>query len=544
MSINSRLQASFKALVLAVPLALLAFLWQAPRQTLAQGDSQQRVIRLSFVEGTVGVLPADTSEWAQASINTPIEEGYELATQKNSFAEVQFEDASTLRLGELSDVRFDRLRASDSGRPLTRIDFESGYGTVHVISDTSAGFELKAGESTLTPEGESEFRIDRNDQALRIEVWSGIIDFSGPLGNIELDQNQVLTYTPGSGEPYDVESGLTQDDWDRWVAARDQAQVSGQGSVNPVNYGGVRSSNLYGWSDLSSYGAWIYFTSVGYAWCPYVSYNWAPYSFGRWIWYPGFGYTWVSFEPWGWLPYHYGQWAYEPGRRWAWVPSSFANWSPALVNWYQGPGWIGWTPQGTETLPGTGRPCSRAGAGCFRAVSVKTFQAGLAVTPQAILQIDSQQGRQVSKPDLPVTRLAMLPGAPMARASRGPANSVRYGAAGASSSLSSGGMPPRPAAAGTLAAPSNSRSRTGEEPSPPQGRSGRSGPAGAEGRTFPSSHPHFTGAPAPRSSPRTGPEHGEGFGARPVPYGGGPRERSSSPPASAGFPGARSGVAH
>lgn len=497
------MQVKFRApfrLIEFLPFLLLAVLMPpllAPRPAKAQSDSQARVVRLSFVEGTVGVLASGSSEWAEASINTPIEEGYEVATQKDSFAEVQFENATTLRLGELSSVHFDGLLVSDTGRRATQINFENGYGTVHVFSDSSVGMEVTIGDLALVPEGECEFRIDRNDQALRIEMWFGAANIVGPQGSLELDHNQVLTYTLDSGEPYDVESGLTPDDWDRWVAGRDQADVSKPQSVAPANYGGVQSDNLYGWSDLSNYGTWTYYGDVGYAWCPRVSTGWAPYSFGRWVWYPGFGYTWISFEPWGWLPYHYGQWAYEPGTGWAWVPRSFANWSPALVNWYQGPGWIGWAPRIPGIPPGGGIPCPSMAQGCMRALSVRKFQEGVSVTPQAILQVDPVEGRNVRRLDLPATRLAMLPGTPLAHPAIAPNTLRRQGGAAPARIFHGGGSRPSPGAVGKAPSsrPSRPRFKTGEAPAVTHRERAPLASPAIEGR--PNSAPHSPSISAP-----------------------------------------------
>ncbi|HUY14996.1 MAG TPA: FecR family protein, partial [Terriglobia bacterium] len=478
-----------------------------PQRAKAQDDSQTRVVRLSFVEGTVGILTPDSQEWAEAPINTPVEQGYELATQKDSYAEVQFENASTLRLGEISGVIFDRLEFSDSGRRVTRIEFEKGYGTFHTFSDSSQKFDVEAGDVNLSPQGESEFRIDRNDQAVRIEVWSGTVNFSGPLGNVELGQNQILTYGPGSGEPYDIESGLSPDEWDRWVAQRDQAESSQPQSVTPANYGGVESNNLYGWSDLSSYGSWGYYSNVGYAWFPYASYGWSPYSFGRWVWYPGFGYTWVSSEPWGWLPYHYGKWAFEPGAGWAWSPGSFANWSPALVNWYQGQGWVGWAPQVPANMTGSGAGCPLMAQGCMRVVSNRQFQTGTTITPQTNLRVDPQGGRRVSRPDLPATRLAMMPGAPL----------VTSFAASGMPTPTVGQPSSRTLRAGRSSSPNGSVARSAPGSSPWSSRRGHtehtasttghhphSSPfANAVGQASSVSPAHFNGARAPQSLPRS-----------------------------------------
>ena len=49
------------------------------------------------------------------------------------------------------------------------------------------------------------------------------------------------------------------------------------------------------------------------------------------------------------------------------MPGSFGAWNPALVNWYSGPGWIGWSPIGAAGVGGAA-PCTLAVAGCLMAV--------------------------------------------------------------------------------------------------------------------------------------------------------------------------------
>ncbi len=68
-----------------------------------------RVVRLSYVSGTVGVKRPASTEWAKAQVNTPIQEGFEMSTSAKSYAEVEFENGSTARLGEFSKVSFDQL---------------------------------------------------------------------------------------------------------------------------------------------------------------------------------------------------------------------------------------------------------------------------------------------------------------------------------------------------------------------------------------------------------------------------------------------------
>src|SRR5208283_4764470 len=72
----------------------------------SQSYSHARVVRLSFVEGDVTVRRPDVQAWAEAPVNTPLQEGFKLSTGENSFAEIQFENGGTVRLGRLSLIDF------------------------------------------------------------------------------------------------------------------------------------------------------------------------------------------------------------------------------------------------------------------------------------------------------------------------------------------------------------------------------------------------------------------------------------------------------
>lgn len=67
-----------------------------------QNLTRARVVRLSYLGGTVAVQRPGSTAWAQAMVNTPMQEGFGLQTFAHSFAEVQFENGSTVRIGELS----------------------------------------------------------------------------------------------------------------------------------------------------------------------------------------------------------------------------------------------------------------------------------------------------------------------------------------------------------------------------------------------------------------------------------------------------------
>jgi len=314
-----------------------------PAGVLAQQAlSHARVVRLSYVSGTVAVKRSGSAEWTNALVNTPIQEGFELSTSATSFAEVEFENGSSARLGELSQMVFNQLALDAEGNKLNRLTFERGYATFHFMPEHQDAYSVMVADATLTPSGKSEFRTDLNQGRVRVEVFNGTVDVTGRSGSTKLSKEKVLEFNPGGAEvAFNIQQGITKDSWDKWTEARNtQEQLALRDQAVPAQ--GLVS----GWGDLGAYGEWARIPGFGYGWAPYAPMGWAPFSMGMWDNYPGFGLTWISSEPWGWLPYHYGMWNYDSAFGWFWMPGSFAYWSPGLVTWYSGPGWLGWGPRG------------------------------------------------------------------------------------------------------------------------------------------------------------------------------------------------------
>src|SRR5579863_8666022 len=111
--------AGFVALLMAIP-------------GWAQIYSQARIVRLSFVEGDVTVQRPDVREWAEAPVNTPLQEGFKISTGESSFAEVQFEDGSAIRLGEMGLIDFKKLGMAANGSRINQLELREGYATFHL----------------------------------------------------------------------------------------------------------------------------------------------------------------------------------------------------------------------------------------------------------------------------------------------------------------------------------------------------------------------------------------------------------------------------
>ncbi len=400
-----------KCRAVRVFVGLCLFAWLGSTVALGQAYSHARIVRLSFTEGTVTVQRPDMPEWAAAPVNTPIQEGFKIATAEGSFAEIEFENTSTARVGQLSRVEFVELSLSPSGGRINRIALEEGYATFHVSPEGDDVFEIRTTNATLTPSGKSMFRVDLDEGVMRVEAFKGAVQVASTFGTEMVAKGSLLVLRPSATEPMEISRGITKDDWDEWVEKRESVQARLDRRRVPGVYTNDVSSTLYGWDDLWNYGNWSSVPGYGYGWFPNVAFGWAPYTFGRWCWYPTFGYTWISGEPWGWLPYHFGQWTFVTGLGWGWIPGGFNTWLPSQVVWFRGPGWVGWAPRvpGSHVHGGFNCPTSR---GCVSAVSLDAFQNGKPVTPNGLVAVNATQAQVMTNPDVSPARTALLPGPP------------------------------------------------------------------------------------------------------------------------------------
>ena len=389
------LTAGFTALLVVTPVC-------------AQSYSHARIVRLSFVQGAVTVQSPDVQAWAEAPVNTPLQEGFKLSTGENSFAEIQFENGGAIRLGELALLDLTQLELAPNGGKINHVELRQGYATFHPLP-SNLGESLQVGTpyGTLIAQGGAQFRVDLDQGLERVEVFSGTVEVQSNLGAMTLEKDSVLVMQPGASEPTVVSQGITKDDWDQWVDDREARSEMPSAGPSPNTYTGDTAEGTYGWTDLQQYGNWSNVPGAGYGWTPtWVAAGWAPYSTGQWCWYPGWGYTWIGAEPWGWLPYHYGGWEFVPGKGWVWFPGSLRTWSPGRVTWLQGPNWVGWIARSRQK-DGAIACGDNCGGG---AVSTLTFRRGGLLNSNRMLGFIPTNGEKVKAPGIIPTTAAKLPG--------------------------------------------------------------------------------------------------------------------------------------
>ena len=318
--------------ILAILLTGAAMLpaW-AQQQQPDDGDAPDHgVARISLVNGDVTVRRGDTGDLTSAAPNGPLLVNDLLATGPNSTAEIQFDGANMIRLGNTSEVRIGEL---EYGHYLVQI--ASGTTMFKVLRNSTADVEISTPTVSVRPTEQGSYRITvLPDGTTEITVRSGRADIFSPRGSESLSPGRTMEARGNPLDPeYMIVAAIPNDDWDRWNADRDRAldRAISTRYVPP---------DVSGAEDLDAYGQWQDDPSYGSVWVPAVDPGWAPYRVGRWEYVDFYGWTWVSGDPWGWAPYHYGNW-YMSSYGWAWYPGAFGGrhyWRPALVSFF---GWGG-----------------------------------------------------------------------------------------------------------------------------------------------------------------------------------------------------------
>lgn len=213
--------ASLLLLTLSFASPVLANADDAQQAPSSESLSHARVVHLSFVKGTVAVRKPDSRQWTRATLETPIEEGFSIVTGRNSFAELQFENGSTVRLGEFSHIDFVQLALAPHAGHVNHMTLARGVATMNIDPQRHDEYVLNVSGVSLTPHGKTEFRTDFGRDRLRVEVFKGHVLAADSTQSEKLAKNHALAYNPAGG-PFQVTADIQKDAWDKWVQARDQ----------------------------------------------------------------------------------------------------------------------------------------------------------------------------------------------------------------------------------------------------------------------------------------------------------------------------------
>ena len=299
----------------------------------ALATSHVRIVRLSYESGQVEIDRGPGQGLERAILNSPVIEGSRVVTGTDGLAEVEFENNSTVRLGEASEVKFRQLLINDAGDKVNEV--ELARGTVYF--DTRAGkddiYRVIAAGQTFVLRHNSEMRFIMSGDQVQASVLNGEAQFDNNGQLVRLKKNDTVTMDANSPAGFVVAKGFDKLPLDAWNSERGAYQTAY--SYNNNGYGNKAISG-FGYSDLAYYGGFATLPGYGLVWQPYGASTWLgwdPYMSGAWAFTPGLGYAWASAYPWGWLPYHYGNWAYQGGIGWFWYPGNSLNGGGVVTNW-------------------------------------------------------------------------------------------------------------------------------------------------------------------------------------------------------------------
>jgi FecR protein len=311
--------------LLALTLIVTAAMAQtaAPEQTSTINGmqplltSQARIVRLSDVKGEVRI-DRNTGQVEKAILNLPITQGTRIGTTPGSFAEVEFEDGSTLDITPGTEVDFSQLGLGGSGGKVSTLNVPQGIAYVNFLGTKDDQFTLSFGQEKLVLTPSSHIRLAVGPGKAALAVLGGNVQVEGLDGTISVGKKKSLTFDLSSQNPPVLSKKVAEGPYDTWEAQqldyhKHYAKASAYGSP----------SYAYGISDMNYYGNFSNVAGCGTLWRPYfASAGWDPFLSGTWAWYPGAGYSWVSPYPWGWLPFHSGAWQFCPDVGWGWRPGS------------------------------------------------------------------------------------------------------------------------------------------------------------------------------------------------------------------------------
>jgi len=231
-----------------------------------------QIVRLSLVQGDVRVAlgkqkgQGNVPPWVDGRVNLPLESGSSIVTGKGR-VEIEFEDASTMYLGENSVLGFNEL-TTQNGVPHTDMVLMTGVATLHLRPTMPGEQYVLRTETDLVhvPYGShANARVNSYTDAMTVtpqsfsEVHLGDAPpMSGLIGKTFTYSNGVFVATAATPANNFAE-------WDKWVAARVAARNTAMHAV-------MKESGLHeplpGMADMEAKGTFFDCQPYGTCWAP------------------------------------------------------------------------------------------------------------------------------------------------------------------------------------------------------------------------------------------------------------------------------------
>ncbi len=231
-----------------------------------------QIVRVSLAEGDVRIARGKRTEkltgaeWEKVTGDLPLESGYKLVTGEGR-AEIEFEDASTVYVGENSVLVLHDL-TTKAGVPRTKMELVSGMVTLHLeptIAGESYQLDTPSTKMSVIYPTKAYVRVNSyldGTTATPMEKASMVTNHRAVEATTK---GQILTYRYG-----DTNASLTRapdrfKGWDAWVAERVENR---EAAMSEVMSEAKLSTPLPGLEDMKEQGRFFPCEPYGTCWQP------------------------------------------------------------------------------------------------------------------------------------------------------------------------------------------------------------------------------------------------------------------------------------
>src|SRR5579863_3195271 len=183
------------------------------QMALAQNEGPVRMARISYVTGKVSWRPDGTVGWSRANLNMPLRQGAEVWLAPGSRLELQFDDGSTIRLGDSAVATLQTLYSDKQGE-FTEIKLNAGTASCH-LRDKYSIYQIDTPCDSVKAVGLGDFRADvkPNADAVAVRRGEATVTAGGHDTPILAGQYTVL-HDPD--DPVHVRRLGPEDNWDHF----------------------------------------------------------------------------------------------------------------------------------------------------------------------------------------------------------------------------------------------------------------------------------------------------------------------------------------
>jgi hypothetical protein len=273
--------AKWQALLGLVVSGWMGGMGRGQAETPPANQMYPEIVRLSYVQGDVRLARGQAGKkatgdaWEKAAVDVPIYSGFSLVTGADGRAEIEFEDASRVYLGENSVLSFIDLSANANLRR-TELALVSGVMTIDAQTAQPGGTSVLMVKTPsngfwLTSPWKAFLRVNSYLDAMELTPLADHTKINTPSGLRDSSYGQKLIFEAGSRVPMLAASGPNAyAAWDDWARARSAEHSE---AMNAAMKEAGLTSPVPGLTEMAAQGSFSDCAPYGKCWEPKGGWN-------------------------------------------------------------------------------------------------------------------------------------------------------------------------------------------------------------------------------------------------------------------------------